>query len=93
MAISRVDFGGRTLIDLTGDTVTAKTLMVGSTAHGANGEPIQGEATSSEPVIINDLITGKQMNLKKITLSSSNPPSNYQWEEGEIWITYTTISS
>ena len=42
MAVSRVDYAGRTLIDLTGDTVTADTLAEGVTAHGANGEPIVG---------------------------------------------------
>lgn len=42
MAVSRVDFEGRTLIDLTGDTVDAASLLEGRTAHGANGEAIAG---------------------------------------------------
>lgn len=42
MAISKVVFGGDTLIDLTPDTVTADKLKKGYTAHGADGEVING---------------------------------------------------
>ena len=42
MAISKVVYGGETLIDLTGDTVTADKLLKGYKAHGANGEVITG---------------------------------------------------
>ena len=45
MAISKVIYGGRTLIDLTGDTVVADKLLSGYTAHGANGEVIEGKCT------------------------------------------------
>lgn len=43
MAVNKVEFGNETLIDLTGDTVTPENLLKGATAHGANGEPIEGE--------------------------------------------------
>lgn len=42
MAISKIIYAGRTLIDLTGDTVDASKLLKGITAHGADGEPITG---------------------------------------------------
>lgn len=42
MAISKVIYGGQTLIDLTNDTVTTDKLKKGYTAHGANGEVING---------------------------------------------------
>jgi len=42
MAVSKVIYGGNTLIDLTGDTVTEEKILKGYTAHGANGEPITG---------------------------------------------------
>jgi hypothetical protein len=42
MAISKVVYGGETLIDLTADTVTKEKILKGYTAHGANGEPIAG---------------------------------------------------
>ncbi len=42
MATNKVEFGGKTLIDLTEDTVTPETLLSGVTAHAANGESIEG---------------------------------------------------
>ena len=42
MGKSKIIFNGQTLIDLTGDTVTAETLLEGITAHGADGEAILG---------------------------------------------------
>lgn len=42
MAISRVDYADRTLIDLTPDTVTPETLLEGETAHDKTGKPIRG---------------------------------------------------
>ena len=42
MAISKVIYGGQTLINLTGDTVTADKLLSGTTAHGKDGELITG---------------------------------------------------
>ena len=39
---NKVVYGGSTLIDLTTDTVTADTLLVGRTAHTASGELIVG---------------------------------------------------
>lgn len=45
MAISKVVYGNTTLIDLTGDTITASDLAYGKTAHGADGEAIVGSST------------------------------------------------
>lgn len=42
MAISKVVYGGNTLIDLTSDTVVANKLLKGYKAHGADGELING---------------------------------------------------
>ena len=42
---SKVIYGGRTLIDLTSDTVKADKLLVGYKAHGADGEIINGSCT------------------------------------------------
>ena len=42
MAISKVDFFGKTLVDLTSDTVGAQSLKAGYTAHGADGELVEG---------------------------------------------------
>ncbi len=42
MAISKIIYGGNTLLDLTSDTVTADKLLVGYKAHGADGEVVNG---------------------------------------------------
>ena len=61
MAISKVVYGGNTLIDLTADTIVASKLLSGYTAHGADGEPINGacdydsntqDATASDAEIL-----------------------------------------
>ena len=40
MAINKVEFGDRTLIDLTADSVTPQTMLKGTTAHNPAGEQI-----------------------------------------------------
>ena len=42
MAVNKVIYGGNTLVDLTGDTVTANDLADGVKATGADGNPIVG---------------------------------------------------
>ena len=42
MGVSKIVYGGNTLIDLTGDTVTPGTLAAGAVAHNAAGESITG---------------------------------------------------
>lgn len=42
MAVNKVIYGGNTLVDLTGDTVTAADLADGVKATGADGNPIIG---------------------------------------------------
>lgn len=55
MAVSKVVYGGNTLVDLTNDTVTADTLVVGRTAHGKSGEVLNGtnpyEKTATDTVV------------------------------------------
>lgn len=46
MAVNKVEINGKTIVDLTGDTVTPQTLLAGATAHNAAGEQIVGEAAS-----------------------------------------------
>ena len=43
--VSKVVYGGKTLIDLTGDTVKPDKLLNGYTAHGADGKSIYGTCT------------------------------------------------
>lgn len=42
MAYNKIIYGGRTLIDLTSDSVTADKLLVGATAHDMSGALIEG---------------------------------------------------
>lgn len=87
MAISRVDFGGQTLIDLTNDSVTSASLLAGYTAHGANGEPILGTASGGNTVMVNNLITGRSVPLTSITISDVDLEDGVsELEEGQIYI-------
>lgn len=45
MGRSKIIFGGEVLMDLTSDTVKADKLLKGTTAHGADGNPIAGTCT------------------------------------------------
>lgn len=45
MAVSKVVYGNRAIIDLTADTVTADKLLVGATAHTASGEKVTGSVS------------------------------------------------
>lgn len=49
MSVSKIVYGNRTLIDLTGDTVTEETLLKGCQAHGADGTIIIGTMLSGCP--------------------------------------------
>ena len=44
MGVNKVNYGSKVLIDLTGDTVTAESLLKGYTAHNAAGEAVSGAA-------------------------------------------------
>lgn len=64
MAISKVVYGGRTLIDLTGDDVTADKLLKNIKAHGKDGEPIVGTCTydadtQDATVVAAEILVGK----------------------------------
>lgn len=64
MAISKVIYGGQTLIDLTNDTVVADKLITGYTAHGADGEPIDGTCdfdvnSSNATAAVAEVLKGK----------------------------------
>lgn len=81
MGVSKVDFAGDTLIDLTGDTVNEQSLLSGYTAHGADGELVEGAVTAvptttslavtEEGVSALDGTVGKMLN-DKINIISDN---------------------
>lgn len=47
MGVSKVDYNGDTLIDLSNDSVTPETLALGETAHNSNGDIITGTMVQS----------------------------------------------
>lgn len=60
---SKVIINGQTYIDLTGDTVTAASLLSGYTAHGKDGRAVNGTCTfnadtSSDTVTASSMLTG-----------------------------------
>ena len=64
MAISKVVYGGNTLIDLTGDTVVADKLLKGYKAHGADGEVVNGACefdanTQDATAAASEILVGK----------------------------------
>lgn len=58
MAVSKVVYGGNTLIDLTGDTVAADKLLSGYTAHDAAGNAITGTATAGGGGLPAEIVAG-----------------------------------
>ena len=64
MAINKVVFGGQTLIDLTGDTITPDKLAEGITAHDKSGAAITGTSTldsdtSDATAAVAEILNGK----------------------------------
>lgn len=64
MAISKVVYGGNTLIDLTADTITKDKILKGYTAHGADGESMTGTCeydanTQDATAADSEILTGK----------------------------------
>lgn len=45
MAVSKIVYDGRALIDLTGDSVAADKLLAGVTAHDKTGSAVTGTVT------------------------------------------------
>ena len=60
MAISKVNYGGNTLIDLTNDSVTPSALAEGVTAHNAAGERIVGEMPTTTVLYTEQTLTDAQ---------------------------------
>lgn len=79
MAINKVIYGGRTLIDLSGDTVTADKILDGFTAHDKEGETITGTCkydvdSSDATAAVAEILQGKTAYVrgKKLTGTMKN---------------------
>lgn len=79
MAINKVIYGGRTLIDLSGDTVTADKILDGFTAHDKKGETITSTCkydvdSSDATAAVAEILQGKTAYVrgKKLTGTMKN---------------------
>lgn len=64
MAYNKVIYGGQTLIDLTSDTVTPESLLVGASSHDKSGEKIEGTCSfdvdsSDATATADEILSGK----------------------------------
>ena len=84
MGKSKIVLGGEVLIDLTGDTITKDKLLKGYTAHGADGEPIEGacefdvdssEATAAQAEVLKDKTFAKGGKILKGTMPNNGAVS------------------
>ncbi len=78
MGISKVVYGGNTLVDLTGDTVTADKILKGFTAHGKDGEPVTGSCTynvdsNDATAAVAEILTGKTAYVRGAKVTGSMP--------------------
>lgn len=74
MAINKVIYGDSPLIDLTADTVTPETLVLGATAHSASGEQISGNV---DPIGLH--ISGASVDdlVRVATVDASGKPTSW----------------
>ena len=78
MAISKVVYGGQTLIDLTADTIKADKLLKGYKAHGADGEVINGSCdfdvnTQDATATASEILIGKTAYNKAAKITGTMP--------------------
>ena len=78
MANNKIIFGGKTLIDLTQDTVTPDKLLDGYTAHDKSGEIIEGTCTfdsdtSDATVAVAEILSGKIAYARGAKLTGTMP--------------------
>lgn len=69
MAISKVVYGGQTLIDLTADTIIPEKVLAGYKGHSADGEPFDGTCdfdmnTQDANAADSEILAGKKAGVK-----------------------------
>lgn len=78
MAYNKIIYGGNTLLDLTGDTVTKDKLLSGITAHDKAGNIITGECdfdvnSSDATVAVAEMLEGKTAYARGTKLTGTMP--------------------
>ena len=82
---------GTTLIDLTGDTVTASDVLSGVTTHGKDGAPITGTCTydsdtSNDTAAVSEILSGKTAHARGALLTGT------MTNNGSVTGTISTVS-
>lgn len=75
---NKIIYGGTTLIDLTGDTVTAADILTGVTAHDKSGAPITGTCdydsdTSDATAVVAEILATKTAYVRGSKLTGTMP--------------------
>lgn len=78
MAINKVIYGGKTLLDLTGDTVTADKVLSGYTAHDKSGASIEGTCSfdvdsQDATAAVAEILNGKTAYARGVKLTGTMP--------------------
>lgn len=76
--VNKVVYGSKTLIDLTGDTISPDKLLAGITAHDKSGAPITGECafdvdSSDATAAVAELLLGKTAYARGAKLTGTMP--------------------
>lgn len=76
MAINKVIYGGNTLIDLTGDSVTASDVLSGVSFHLPSGETGTGSCTydsdtSEDTAVVAEVLSGKTFHARGAALTGT----------------------
>lgn len=76
--VNKVVYDGRTLIDLTGDTVTPDKILSGYTAHDKSGAAITGTSTydsdtSDDTAAVAEILSGKTAHARGMQLTGTMP--------------------
>lgn len=78
MSVNKVIYGGNTLIDLTGDTVTEDKILTGYTAHDKAGDVITGTCdfdvnSGDATVAVAEILSGKTAYARGTKLTGTMP--------------------
>lgn len=78
MGVSKVIYGNKVVIDLTADSIDPTALLVGYTAHGANGDLIEGACkfdadTSSATASVSQILYGQTAYARGVKLTGTMP--------------------
>lgn len=86
MAVNRVIVNNETILDLTGDTVTAAKLMEGYTAHDKSGALITGTASGSKPELVYAGTIDANTTSTSATLLATRTISKDLWTKDKVVI-------